>query len=82
MLVIKLYILPYVGGTGTSLTTSSPSLNLGYVTLKYFSPPFDFLQSRCIFSLKCRLASACLKCQIYKNVLAASNRTNNFGQKP
>ena len=26
-------ILPYVGGTRISLTTSSPCLNLGYVTL-------------------------------------------------
>lgn len=53
--------LPQVGGHATSLTTSSPSWNFGYVTRTYSFPSFDICVSRLMFSLKCNLARMCLK---------------------
>ena len=53
--------LPYVGGVATSRTTSSPSLNFGYVIRKYFLPSLVTWVSLWRFSLKWRLARMCLK---------------------
>lgn len=51
------FFSPYVGGTSTSLTTSSPSLNLGHTTFVYISPSFDVCIVLRTFSLKCKEAS-------------------------
>ena len=49
-------VSPYVGGTAISLTTSSPSLNVGYVMWYETSPCFVRLFSLLKFSLKCSMA--------------------------
>lgn len=56
--------LPYVGGVATPRTTSSPSLNVGYVIWKYFLPSLVTWVSLWRFSLKWRLARMCLKTSI------------------
>ena len=63
--VHKMY-LPYEGGVFTSRATASPSLYFGQDTLIYSSPFFPTCVARWKFSLKCRLAKMCLKCEYWK----------------
>ena len=61
--------LPYVGGVATSRTTSSPSLNFGYVIQKYFLPSLVTWVSLWRVSLKWRQARMCLKTNSQKSIL-------------